>query len=272
MFATNAAAHGAGLAAPQIGVGLAAFVYDCLDAELRRHIGVVCNPVVELPRGRNRHLESWDEGCLSLPGGFAEFARRMSWFVAGRTSTATTSSWPALGSWPAAFSTRPTTSTASSSATDSPADVVGASTRATARSPTCTPSTGPSPRPAVPDPVRSRRRKSPCFGLRDMPHGRLSRIRSSDDQTHGAHPFGLLSQPIVPLVPRAGGQVGSELVHAATDRVGVREHPSGVRRAQVRVEVGLGARVVGLAEAVSAVVRVVPVSPRRSHPGCGRSS
>jgi len=63
------------LAAPQIGVGLAAFVYDCLDAELRRHIGVVCNPVVELPRGRNRHLESWDEGCLSLPGGFAEFAR-----------------------------------------------------------------------------------------------------------------------------------------------------------------------------------------------------
>ncbi len=75
MFATNAAAHGAGLAAPQIGVGLAAFVHDCLDAELRRHIGVVCNPVVELPQGRNRHLESWDEGCLSLPGGFAELAR-----------------------------------------------------------------------------------------------------------------------------------------------------------------------------------------------------
>jgi len=75
MFATNAAAHGAGLAAPQIGVGLAAFVYDCLDAELRRHIGVVCNPVVELPRGRDRRLETWDEGCLSLPGAVAELAR-----------------------------------------------------------------------------------------------------------------------------------------------------------------------------------------------------
>lgn len=75
MFATNAAAHGAGLAAPQIGVGGAAFVYDCLDAEWRRHIGVVCNPVLELPQARDRHLESGDEGCLSLPGGLAELAR-----------------------------------------------------------------------------------------------------------------------------------------------------------------------------------------------------
>ncbi len=31
MFATNTAANGAGLAAPQIGVDLAVFVYDCLD-------------------------------------------------------------------------------------------------------------------------------------------------------------------------------------------------------------------------------------------------
>ena len=75
MFATNTAAHGAGPAAPQIGVGLAAFVYDGLDADLRRHVGVVCNPLVELPRGRDRHLEAGDEGCLSLPGGYAELAR-----------------------------------------------------------------------------------------------------------------------------------------------------------------------------------------------------
>lgn len=75
MFATNTAANGAGLAAPQIGVGLAAFVYDCVDAELRRQVGLVCNPVVELPEGRERRLETWDEGCLSLPGGYAELAR-----------------------------------------------------------------------------------------------------------------------------------------------------------------------------------------------------
>jgi peptide deformylase len=31
MFATNTAANGAGLAAPQVGVDLAVFVYDCLD-------------------------------------------------------------------------------------------------------------------------------------------------------------------------------------------------------------------------------------------------
>lgn len=75
MFATNTAAHGAGLAAPQVGVEIAAFVYDCLDAEFRRRAGVVCNPVVELSAPRHRHLEIWDEGCLSLPGGYAELAR-----------------------------------------------------------------------------------------------------------------------------------------------------------------------------------------------------
>jgi peptide deformylase len=75
LFATNTAAGGAGLAAPQIGTDLAAFVYDCFDAELHRQVGVVCNPVVELPQGPDRYLESSVEGCLSLPGGYAELAR-----------------------------------------------------------------------------------------------------------------------------------------------------------------------------------------------------
>ena len=48
MFATNAAANGAGLAAPQIGVDLAVFVYDCLDAFGRRRQGLVCNPQITL--------------------------------------------------------------------------------------------------------------------------------------------------------------------------------------------------------------------------------
>jgi peptide deformylase len=75
LFATNRAADGAGLAAPQIGVGLAAFVYDCLDGDLQRRVGVICNPVLRLPKPKARRLETWDEGCLSLPGGHAELAR-----------------------------------------------------------------------------------------------------------------------------------------------------------------------------------------------------
>ena len=75
MFATNTAAGGAGLAAPQVGVPLAAFVYDCVDENFDRQVGVVCNSVVELDEGARRRLETWEEGCLSLPGGYAELAR-----------------------------------------------------------------------------------------------------------------------------------------------------------------------------------------------------
>lgn len=75
MFATNTAAEGAGLAATQVGVSLAAFVYDCFDADYCRQVGVMCNPVVILDDGSDRRLETWDEGCLSLPGGYAPLAR-----------------------------------------------------------------------------------------------------------------------------------------------------------------------------------------------------
>jgi len=75
LFATNEAARGAGLAAPQIGVDLAVFVYTCADARWQRQIGLVCNPTLELPEGRDRRLVDEDEGCLSLPGAFIETAR-----------------------------------------------------------------------------------------------------------------------------------------------------------------------------------------------------
>ena len=75
MFATNTAAGGAGLAAPQVGVALSAFVYDCVDENFDRQTGVVCNSVVEIDQGATRRLETWEEGCLSLPGGYAELAR-----------------------------------------------------------------------------------------------------------------------------------------------------------------------------------------------------
>lgn len=75
MLATIRAADGVGLAAPQIGVDLAVFVYDCPDDDGRRHRGVVCNPILTLPIGRQRHLHEDDEGCLSLPGAHAPLAR-----------------------------------------------------------------------------------------------------------------------------------------------------------------------------------------------------
>ena len=75
MVATMYAAEGVGLAACQIGVDLAVFVYDCPDASGTRQTGVVCNPVVELPEGKDRQLDDGEEGCLSYPGAFVECAR-----------------------------------------------------------------------------------------------------------------------------------------------------------------------------------------------------
>ena len=75
MVATMYAADGVGLAACQIGVDLAVFVFDCPDKSLERTVGVVCNPVLTLPEGRDRKLDEADEGCLSFPGAFVECAR-----------------------------------------------------------------------------------------------------------------------------------------------------------------------------------------------------
>ena len=75
MFTTMYAAEGVGLAATQVGVDLAVFVYDCPDDDQVRHVGVICNPEVTLPEGKDRHLETADEGCLSLPGAYLELPR-----------------------------------------------------------------------------------------------------------------------------------------------------------------------------------------------------
>jgi peptide deformylase len=75
MTATMHAAEGVGLAACQIGVDLAVFVFDCPDAEGNAVRGVVCNPVLSLPEGRDRSLDEDDEGCLSYPGAFVPCAR-----------------------------------------------------------------------------------------------------------------------------------------------------------------------------------------------------
>lgn len=75
MFATMRAADGVGLAATQVGVSLAVFVYECPDADDIIRRGVVCNPVVTLPEGKDRNLDATDEGCLSYPGGYQSVAR-----------------------------------------------------------------------------------------------------------------------------------------------------------------------------------------------------
>lgn len=75
MVATMYAADGVGLAACQIGVDRSVFVFDCPDEQGVRHRGVVCNPELYLPVGRNRTLDDDDEGCLSLPGAFVPCAR-----------------------------------------------------------------------------------------------------------------------------------------------------------------------------------------------------
>jgi peptide deformylase len=75
MVATMYAADGVGLAACQIGVDRAVFVFDCPDDTGTHHRGVVCNPVLFLPEGKDRKLDDDDEGCLSLPGAFIPLAR-----------------------------------------------------------------------------------------------------------------------------------------------------------------------------------------------------
>lgn len=75
MVATMYAAEGVGLAACQIGEDVAMFVFDCPDAEDQRVVGVVCNPRLVLPEGRDRRLDDSPEGCLSFPGAFVDCAR-----------------------------------------------------------------------------------------------------------------------------------------------------------------------------------------------------
>ena len=75
MCATMYAAEGVGLAANQIGIDAAVFVFDCPDENGDRRRGVVCNPVLTLPEGKDRQLDDTDEGCLSLPGAFVSCPR-----------------------------------------------------------------------------------------------------------------------------------------------------------------------------------------------------
>jgi peptide deformylase len=77
MFASMAAADGVGLAANQIGVDARVFVIDCPDAEGEDVVGYVVNPVLTIlePVGDEPAVELTEEGCLSVPGPYADLER-----------------------------------------------------------------------------------------------------------------------------------------------------------------------------------------------------
>ena len=77
MFASMEAADGVGLAANQIGVDARVFVIDCPDADGEDVVGYVINPTLDLPGpvGDEPAEEITDEGCLSVPGPYADLPR-----------------------------------------------------------------------------------------------------------------------------------------------------------------------------------------------------
>jgi peptide deformylase len=77
MFASMEAADGVGLAANQIGVDARVFVIDCPDARGEDVVGYVVNPTLTLlePEDGEPAEEVTEEGCLSVPGPYAELPR-----------------------------------------------------------------------------------------------------------------------------------------------------------------------------------------------------
>ena len=60
---------GAGLAAPQLGVGLRVFAFDVDEV-----VGHLVNPVLDFP---DEEEQDGQEGCLSIPGVYVDTKRRM---------------------------------------------------------------------------------------------------------------------------------------------------------------------------------------------------
>ena len=77
MFASMREADGVGLAANQIGVDARVFVIECPDARGEDVVGYVVNPVLTVldPVGEEPATELTEEGCLSVPGPYAELER-----------------------------------------------------------------------------------------------------------------------------------------------------------------------------------------------------
>jgi peptide deformylase len=76
MFETMYDAPGVGLAANQVGLQVACFVYDDREG----NTGFVANPVVSKHAGKQQE----SEGCLSIPGPYADTPRAMRVRLRGR--------------------------------------------------------------------------------------------------------------------------------------------------------------------------------------------
>ena len=109
MFATMHAAEGVGLAATQVGVDQSVFVFDCPDDDHVRHVGVVCNPEVILPEGKDRKLDVLTRAACRCPVATSNSPGPIGRPAGARTRTATRSRSSAPVCWPAACNTRPTT-------------------------------------------------------------------------------------------------------------------------------------------------------------------
>jgi peptide deformylase len=70
---------GAGLAAPQIGVGLRVFAFDVDDV-----VGHLINPVLDFPDSEE---QDGPEGCLSIPGLYFDTKRRLNVVAKGFNSS-----------------------------------------------------------------------------------------------------------------------------------------------------------------------------------------
>lgn len=70
MHTTMDAAHGVGLAAPQIGIGLRIFTYIYADQDTAPERGVLINPKLTLSKVSQAapDVDEESEGCLSVPG------------------------------------------------------------------------------------------------------------------------------------------------------------------------------------------------------------
>jgi peptide deformylase len=70
MYETMDAAHGVGLAAPQIGVALRLFVYEMANDDDAPARGVIVNPMLSLSKisADRPDPDTESEGCLSVPG------------------------------------------------------------------------------------------------------------------------------------------------------------------------------------------------------------
>jgi peptide deformylase len=68
---------GAGLAAPQLGVGLRVFAFDVEEV-----LGHIVNPVLEFP---DEEEQDGPEGCLSIPGVYIDTIRRQNVVAKGFT-------------------------------------------------------------------------------------------------------------------------------------------------------------------------------------------